>query len=86
MGKIQNSGETLSVEAMAEVEIMQEIDRLFRELEAADTNEDRREELARDIRQALERYHHLFRKEDDAKELLRGYYKRLDDAMKTPAA
>lgn len=82
----KNVRETLSAEAVAEVEIMQEIDRLFRELEADGTNEDRREELTFEIRRALERYNQLFHEKEGAGELLQGYYDRLKDALEKTAA
>ena len=86
MGMPKNVRETLSAEARAEVEIMQELDRLFRDMERGETNEDRREELAQDIRQALERYRQLFRKDEGAEELLQSYYDRLKKTEKKSAA
>ncbi len=82
----KNVRETMSAEAAAEVEIMQELERLFRQLEADGVNGDRREELAGDIRQTLERYNQLFHKEEGARELLGGYYDRLEKILAKPAA
>lgn len=90
MGMPKNVGETISAEAVAEVEIMQELDRLFQEAEGETVNEERKIELAGEIRQALERYRKLFRqaiKEDDAaRELFRGYYERLEKLEKDLSA
>jgi len=82
----KNVRETLSAEARAEVEIMQETDRLFQELESGETNEDRYEELVYEIRRALERYNQLFHEKDGAGELLQGYYDRLKKALERTAA
>lgn len=86
MGMPKNVREAMSAEAAAEVEIMQELEGLFRQLEADGVNEDRREELAGDIRQTLERYNQLFHGEEGAKELLSGYYDRLEKVLAKPAA
>jgi biotin-(acetyl-CoA carboxylase) ligase len=78
----KNVRETLSAEVVAEVEIMQALDQAFRELEDIETNEDRREELASEIRQALQRYNQLFRQREGAEDFLKGYYDRLDRNFK----
>lgn len=76
----------MSAEAMAEVEIFQELDQLFWELEGGGVNEDRREELAHDIRQSLEKHHQLFRDKKHAKEFVEEYSERLKKALEKSAA
>ena len=77
----KNTRDTMSAEAAAEVEIFQELNRLFRELEDKETNPERREELAKDIRQALERHHQLFHEEPYAKDFIEECNKRLKAAL-----
>lgn len=73
--------EPMPLEAIAEVEILQELERLFRELESEDVNEDRKEEISREIRGAAERYHKLFHGKADADEMIKGIYGRLEAAL-----
>jgi len=86
MGMPKNVRETLSAEVAAEVEIFQELDRLFRELESGEVNPDRQEELAQDIRQALERHHQLFHDRAHAKEFIEECSERLKKALEKSAA
>ena len=79
--------ETMSLEGRTEVEMMGEIERLFRELENDETNEERREELAEELRKVLGKYKRLFGQEDtDAEELLQGYEDRLRNDLVKKAA
>ncbi|MBU1146620.1 hypothetical protein KKD80_03695 [Patescibacteria group bacterium] len=86
MGMPKNVRETMSAEAKAEVEIFQELERLFRELEGGGANEDRQEELARGIRQALERHHQLFHSKEHAGDFIEDYSERLKKALEKSAA
>ncbi len=74
--------EPMSPEARAEVEIMATLDRLLGELEKGNLPEERREEIAGEVREALTRYHKLCR---EAEETINVYYKRLEDALKKVA-
>jgi len=86
MGMPKNVRESMSAEAVEEVEIFQELERLFRELESGETNEDRREELAHEIRQTLERHHQLFHDRVHAKGFVEECSKRIKKALEKSAA
>ncbi len=79
MAKTRNGGEALSPEAAAEVEIMTEIDRLFKEMDGSDAGEERKAEIAGEIRAALKRYHQIFGPE--VKDMIDAYYQRLEKSQ-----
>jgi hypothetical protein len=70
-----DSRKPVSPEAATEVEIIGRIEDLLRELENQDLAEERREEIGREVREILKRYHQLFGKE--AQETIDEYYRRL---------
>lgn len=71
-------GEALSSEARTEVDLMNEIDRLFKDLNESGANEERRSEIAGEIRDALKRYRQFFGQDKEAMAAIDDYYARLE--------
>lgn len=70
--------ETISPEAMAEMEIMAKIDYSLKELEGGGVPEERRNKMVVETKRAISRYDQLWGGSDeDAKQMVEDYSKRL---------
>ncbi|MFZ5364263.1 MAG: hypothetical protein ACOZAG_02165 [Patescibacteria group bacterium] len=67
--------EVLSPEARADVEITRKVEGLLEELESRNPTEERRKEIAGEIRENLKRYHQIFGK--GSREIIDGYHQKL---------